>query len=372
MQATPQGIARAWPRLFGLWLLLALLAPGAALAQRTEGDRAAAQGPYQAEVSVRNQTDGERDKAFARALAQVLANVTGNREAALRDGVRDELANAKDYVDSYDYRQDEGIGPTGAPSFQTILVVRFRPADVDDLVDMFGLPRWPQPRPKPVLWLAIDDGSGPRLVGLGQVNAARAILDAAKARGYALGLPAGNAAEMAAVGAIWRGDVAAIGALSRRYSPPIQLIGKLYRAAGGWSADWTLVDNGKVLGSWQTSNADARRAMAGGADGAADALARRYAKVSPDAAPGQFRLRIEGLRGSDDYLHLAGYLDGLPVVRRVVPVSASQDALELDVDLASGLANFSRYVGRAGVLVPAPATGEGSAGEPAVFLLGGK
>ncbi len=103
-----------------------------------------------------------------------------------------------------------------------------------------------------------------------------------------------------------------------------------------------------------------------------DALARRYAKVSPDAAPGQFRLRIEGLRGSDDYLHLAGYLDGLPVVRRVVPVSASQDALELDVDLASGLANFSRYVGRAGVLVPAPATGDGSAGAPAVFLLGGK
>lgn len=203
------------------------------------------------------------------------------------------------------------------------------------------------------------------------MNAARSILDAAKARGYALGLPAGSAAEMAAVGAIWRGDVAAIGALSRRYSPPIQLIGRLYRDAGGWSADWTLVDNGKVLSHWQSRDADARRAMAAGADGAADALARRYAKVSPDAAPGQFRLRIEGLHGSDDYLRLAGYLDGLPVVRRVAPVSATPDALELEVDLASGLASFSRYVGRAGVLVRVPDAGDGSAGAPAVFRLGG-
>ena len=216
MQMKPQGTMQRcrgwlWAALLGAGLCL--LPAGAALAQRTEGDRAQAQGAYQAEVAVRNQTDGERDKAFARALAQVLGNVTGDDGAAQRPGVREELAKAEDYVDGYDYRQDEGVSATGAPSFQTMLVVRFRQQDVDDLVAMLGLPSWPQPRPKPVLWLAIDDGSGPRLVGLGQVNAARSVLDAAKSRGYALGLPAGNAAEQAAVGAIWRGDTAAIASL---------------------------------------------------------------------------------------------------------------------------------------------------------------
>lgn len=368
MQARPQRTTRWWMGL--LWTALALLPAGTALAQRTEGDRAAASGAYQAEVAVRNQTDGERDKAFARALAQVLGNVTGDRTAAQRDGMREELARADEYVDSYDYRQDEGVSATGAPSFQTTLVVRFKQDDVDDLVSMFGLPNWPQPRPKPVLWLAIDDGSGPRLVGLGQVNAARSVLDAAKARGYALGLPAGNAAEQAAVGAIWRGDTAAIAALSKRYSPPMQLIGKLRRSPGGWTAEWTFVDNGKVLANWQNSNADARRAMAGGADGAADALFKRYAKASPAGSPGVYRIRVLGIRGADDYLRLAGYLDGISIVRRVAPASATPDALELDVELASGIANFARYVGRGSVLAPVAAPA-GEASSPATFLLGG-
>ena len=308
-------------RKFWGWMLashllacMLLVASGGAHAQRTEGDRAAASGPYEAEVAVRSQGDSERNAGFGRALAVVLAKVTGDRGAAQRPGVRDELGNAKDYVSGYDYRQDEGVSATGAPSFQTTLVARFKQDDVDQLIQMLGLPSWPLPRPKPVLWLAIDDGSGPRLVGLGQVNAARAILDQAKTRGYALGLPGGNAAEQAAVGAIWRGDTAAIAGLSRKYSPPMQLIGKLQRGAGGWVADWTFVDKGKTLSSWQTTHADARRAMAGGADGAADALFKRYAKAGSGGPPGRYRVRILGIDSADDYLRLAGYLEGVSLV----------------------------------------------------------
>lgn len=373
MQTKPQGTMRRckgwlWAALLGAGLCL--LPAGAVLAQRTEGDRAQAQGAYQAEVTVRNQTDDERSKAFARALAQVLGNVTGDDGAAQRPGVREELAKAQDYVDGYDYRQDEGVSATGAPSFQTLLVVRFRQSDVDDLVAMLGLPSWPQPRPKPVLWLAIDDGSGPRLVGLGQVNAARSVLDAAKSRGYALGLPAGNAAEQAAVGAIWRGDTGAIASLSKRYSPPMQLIGKLQRSAGGWRADWSFVDGGRVLSSWQTSSMDARKAMAGGADGAADALFKRYAKAGTAGPPGVYRVRVLGIDGADDYLRLAGYLDDLSLVRRISPAGATPEALELDLELASGIAGFSRYVSRGGTLSPvADAEGGADAGI-ATFRLG--
>ena len=373
MQTKPQWTMQpglGWLRAALLAAVLGLLPAGVALAQRTEGDRAQAQGAYQAEVPVRNQTDAEREKAFVRALAQVLVNVTGDDGATQRPGVREELAKATHYVEGYDYRQDEGVSATGAPSFQTMLVVRFRQADVDDLVAMLGLPSWPQPRPKPVLWLAIDDGSGPRLVGLAQVNAARSILDAAKSRGYALGLPAGTAAEQAAVGAIWRGDIAAISALSKRYSPPMQLIGKLRRSAGGWSADWTLVDGGKVLSTWQTSHPDARRAMAGGADGAADALFKRYAKAGAAGPAGVYRLRILGIRGADDYLRLAGYLDGIAIVKRIAPVAASPEALELDLDLATGLAGFNRYIARGDLLVPI-AGDPADAGGPAIFRLPG-
>lgn len=346
-----QGLSHGFRRIAGLLVGMSLLlASGLALAQRTEGDRASATGAYEAETSVRNQTDGERASAFGRALAQVLVKATGDTRAASRPGVREELGNARDYVAGYDYRQDEGVSANGSPSFKTMLVTRFKRDEVDNLIGMLGLSVWPLPRAKPVLWLAIDDGSGARLVGLAQANAARAALDQAKARGFALGLPGGNAAEQAAVGAIWRGDTAAIASLSSRYSPPMQLLGKLYRDSGGWIADWVFVDKGKVLSKWTSNSPDARRAMSGGADGAADALFRRYAKSGSGGPAGRFRVRILGVASADDYMRLAGYLDGLSIVKRVQPVFATGDTLELDLDLATGVSGFARYVDRDGLL----------------------
>ena len=140
-------------------------------------------------------------------MAEVLAKLTGDAGVASRPGVADELRNAGDYVAGYDYRQDEGVSATtGAPVYGTTLIVRFDPDRIGDIAVALGLPVWPQPRPKPVLWLAIDDGSGPRLVGLAKADAARSVLDRAIERGYQLGLPGGSAAEQAATGAIWRGD----------------------------------------------------------------------------------------------------------------------------------------------------------------------
>ncbi len=326
------------------WVLAALLAAAPAAAQRVEGDRASGQGLYEAEVQVRTQAEGERNAAYARALAQVFAKLSGDRGIANRPGVAQELRRASEYVDGFDYRQDESVGPTGAPSFRTMLVVRFVPEAVDSLVAALGLPVWPQPRPKPVVWLAIDDGRGPRLVGLQQSNAARPLLQRAIERGYRLGLPSGNAAEQAAVGAIWRGDSAAIARLSARYNPPMQLIGKLYRGGEGWQADWTFVDDGRVLSRWSETAADARRAMATGADGAADALIQRYAKATAPADPVAQRIVFTGLRNGDDYLRLSAALQRMSVVRAIRPLRASGDRLEVELDLLTGMAGFRRMV----------------------------
>ncbi|RMH94224.1 DUF2066 domain-containing protein [Lysobacter pythonis] len=334
------------------WAAMLLLCMTPAFAQRAEGSRARAQGVYEAEVLVRSQTDGERDGGFARALSQVLSNLSGERNPGARPGVGQELRRAKEYVAGYDYRQDEGVSASGAPSFDTLLVVRFKPEMVDELIKMAGVPVWPTPRPKPVLWLAIDDGSGPRLVGLQQNNAARSILDRAKARGYSLGLPAGNAAEQAAAGAIWRGDTAAVARISRAYSPPMQLVGKLYRAGAGWKADWIFVDNGRVLARTSTGDGDARRAMSGGADMAADALTRKYARATvPDSPPGDFVVTISGIAGAGEYLRLIGWLEGHPLVGRIVPVSAEGGSVVLQLALRSGLPGFRRSLERDGVIV---------------------
>lgn len=329
---------------------------------RTEGDVAGASSAYEAEVPVNSQSEADRNGGLARALGAVLAKLSGDRSALARPGVAQALRSAKDMVESYDYRQDQSVSASGAPSFRTMLVARFRQDDVDGLVAALGLPVWPQPRPKPVVWLAIDDGSGPRLVGVPQSNAARPLLDRAVERGFKLGLPAGGAAEQALVGAIWRQDTAAVARASSRYSPPMQLIGKLYRGkGGGWVADWVFVDNGRELSKWTTNDGDARRAMMAGADGAADALVRRYAKAPVGGAAGVYRIVVSGIRSADDYLRLAATLQSVAVVKAIMPIQASGDRLELDVELMSGLPGFNRMLGRDAALQPVGAVDDGDA-----------
>jgi hypothetical protein len=324
-------------------LLLAVAGPVAA--QRVEGDRAEARGLYQAEVGVRGQGEGERTSGFARALARVLAKLTGDRGVADRPGVAEELRRAGKYVDGYDYRQDEGVSATtGAPTYGTTLVVRFDSDAVDDVAIALGLPVWPQPRPKPVLWLAIDDGSGPRLVGLGKSDAARSVLDRAIERGFRLGLPNGTAAEQAAAGAIWRGDAAAIARISARYSPPMQLVGKLYRRGGAWTADWIFIDHGKVLKQWSSDDRSARSAMAAGADGAADALARRYAKSEPIGEAGSYRVAFTGIDDAQDYMRLVAWLRSEAVVRDATPLEATPGRLDLELELATGIPGLRRVL----------------------------
>jgi len=341
-----------------------MLVASAAMAQRVEGDRAVASGAYAAEVPVNNQTPGQRSNGFARALLKVITNLTGDRNPIARPGVGPALRGASTYVDGYDYRQDEGTSPNGTPTFTTTLVVRFDPKKVNDLVSGSGFAVWPTPRPKPVLWMAIDDGSGPRLVGLAQSSAARPVLDHAKERGYRLGLPTGTAAEQAMAGAIWRSDVAAISRASATYSPPMQLVGKLYRAGVGWKADWIFVDSGRVLARSSTANADARRAMAGGADIAADALIRKYARPGKPVAPatppasklGDTTITLVGLNGTSDYLRAINYLDDRAGVRRVVPVSATPERLVLQVTVEGGGDALAKSLADGGVLVPEAGT----------------
>lgn len=347
---------RRMPRLSGIpsrilvVLALALFAAAPVGAQRVEGSRAAASGLYEAEVPVNSQGAGDRQAGFARALAEVLGKISGNRAAAGKPGVAAELSKAGDYVESYDYRQDEGTTAGGAPSYRTTLVVRFDESAVEELASAFAIPVWPAPRPKPVLWLAIDDGSGPRLVGVRQDDVARPLTARAIERGYRLGLPTGSAAERAVVGAIWRGDTAAVARASSRYKPPMQLVGKLYRKGNGWRADWIFVDDGRVLSSWSVEERDARQALSAGADGAADALASRYAKAPPTEPPGTFRVAFSGIDGTDDYLKLSAWLQGVAVVTDITPLAATGDTLELDLALSTGLSGLARLAARSDVV----------------------
>ena len=144
------------------------------------------------------------------------------------------------------------------------------------------------------------------------------------------------------------------------------------RSGGGWAADWIFIDHGKVLDRWTTQDRSARRAMAGGADGAADALARRYAKAEPIGEPGRHQVLFTGIDSSEDYMRLAAWLRSQAVVRDVKPLRATADGLAFELDLATGLAGLRRVLDDE-LLVEQGTTEQGTTepdtGEPVAFRL---
>src|SRR3546814_12300243 len=109
-----------------------------------------------------------------------------------------------------------------------------------------GIATWLGPRPRPQVWLAIDDGSGPRLVGASQANAVAALSAEARARGLDLRFPDNPALSDAGLRAAWNGDTDAADALLGGADAQVQLLGRLYRAGGGRSEERRV---GKACGS---------------------------------------------------------------------------------------------------------------------------
>lgn len=322
---------------------------------------------YTAEVSVLSQSAGERQSALARALGQVMVRLSGNSQAGLNSVVRRAAAHAEDMLAESHYRQDSET-VNGVPVYKSVLVASFDMSGVDALIAGAGLKYWSGDRPKPILWLAIDDGRGPRLVTGQQMNVVKPLAARGLERGLHFLLPAGTAVEQAAVSSIWNLDSAALQPLTARYNNDLQLLGKVYRSVSGWSAWWVLSQAGVELARWPTTNADPRLVIASGADSGADAIAKRDAVFLDSGPSGVFPIEVAGVAEQADFLKLMAYLETLAVVRKVDVIEASPDQLRLSLDLGVGMKGFRSLVEAGGVLHSVADT-LGNPAAPARFTL---
>lgn len=316
---------------------------------------------YTAEVPVTSQESRERDAALGRALAQVLVRVSGQVAAPNDPVAQRALRVAESMVLGTEYRDVEELAG-GVPVQRQVLAATFDPEAVDALVVAAGLPLWAGERPKPMLWLAVDDGggAGPRLVSAQQINVVKPLAQRGLERGLRFLLPGGTAVEQPASGSIWTLDAAAIGVLSSRYGARVQLLGKVARAgAAGWTSEWLLADGTEELARWSVTDPSPQRAIAAGADRAADTLAARQAKRVEAGKAEVLEAEILGIDSQSAWLDLAAYLQSLPVLRGLDVIEAQPDAMRVRLDLAVDRTRFEAMLAGSGHLVPeatAPAT----------------
>ena len=330
------------PFLFGILLLAVGIASDAARADDLS--------LYEASVPVNSQSPTERARALPAALLQVIAKVSGQRAASAAPAMRGLLGQAGQIVQDTRYSA-ESQTIAGAPIYRQKMTARFDRAAVDALVAGAGLPVWPSPRPVPVLWLVIDDGHGPRMVTGSHLSVVRSLTDRSAERGLTFQLPTGTAAESAAgLQAAWMGQSQAVVAPSATYGASVQLIGKLARTASGWTANWSLLDDGVELNRWSEVNPDPRAALANAADVGTDTLVKKYSRAVVGGPAGVSTVEISGLRSGDDYVRVMGYLQGMGVVRHIVLLGASEDRLRMQLDLGTGIEGFRSLVSAGRVL----------------------
>lgn len=295
---------------------------------------------YRGEARAASQSEADQGPALRAALMQVLTKLTGLPDALQQPGVAEALARAPELVASTRYRQQlEG------QDYQDYLVVDFQPESVDALIQELGLIAWPEPRPTPVLWLAIDDGRGPRLVTAAQGAVVASLRAQGAERGVRFALPEGGPGdENFGLQAAWRDDAEAAEALLSRYPGGVQLLGRVFRSDGGWAAEWSLREHGALLDRWTNAGPDARDLMASAGSTTVDLLAGRFASLVGAGPPGVFQVQVEGLTSAEHYPTLMAYLGNLGPVRRATPLAAGAESLTLELDLAIGLEGFGKLV----------------------------
>ena len=288
--------------------------------------------------------DNAKRIATAQALGQVMVKLTGNPAANGNPVVRRAMPNAAALVADTSTRQD-GDTASGMPVYKNVLVVSFDPESVDALIGAAGLKYWTGARPRPILWLAIDDGRGPRLVTSQQLSVVKPLAVRGLERGMRFLLPSGNSVEQAATNSVWALNAAALQPLTARYQNNAQVIGKVYRSVSGWSAQWVMTQDGVEVARWVDTKSDPRQVIASGADGAADAIAKRDSVYLNTGVAGKYRIDVIGVDNSQDFVRLMGYLQQMAIVKRVQVIQASPELLKLELDMNVGMKGFYTLIG---------------------------
>lgn len=312
---------------------------------------------YSTSVELLSQSDTARNAAIAKALVQVVNQLTGRQDAGSNPVVRGAMANAPKWVQSSSggASASDAEGNTlvgGAPVLKARLNVSFDPNPVDSLIAAAGFKYWTGERPKPLLWLSIDDGRGPRLVTAKELNVIKSLTDRGQQRGIRFQVPQGAPADLAALPAVVALDGKAVAAASARYRIGTLLVGKVYRSVSGWSAWWVLWQDGAELGRWPVTKPDARSVIASGADAVADYFAKRDAAHLDAGRSGVVRMEIADVRTLEDYVRVISFLQTHASVRRVDVELAAPDRLALRVDLRSGVNAFRGLMRTSSVLQP--------------------
>ncbi len=292
-------------------------------------------GLYEVEVSVTDQSEALRREALQTAFRMVLIKLTGDRQAPGRTALVPLMDQAQNYLQQYRYREVPVVNELESgevlETMETRLWVKFDEDNLNQLLRNLSVPVWGRERPSTLLWLAVGDESGRRLVGLEEApEHIQAIEERASQRGITIVNPLLDLDDNAALRAsdIWGGFRQPVFDASSRYHADAILTGTIESpVAGIWEGQWTAyIDN--QMANW-TSESDLLVAVLDeGIDKLADILASQFARTPVFSGVNEVSLSVADVFNTDQYARVLKYLSSLNSVSDVEVMEVNESKIK--------------------------------------------
>ena len=289
---------------------------------------------YVAEVLVTSDSDSQLKMGARAGLLQVLVRVSGTPEVLTSSLIAGSLRNPSAYYYQYSYEStDKLLNIDGAPTSARLLRIHFEPSAVARLLRQGVFPVWGSNRPSVLLWIAVSDDEGRRILGESETGELIDHLkDQARLRGLPLLFPLLDFQDNTAISTaeVWGAFLQKVESASVRYRPDSILTGRLQLdARGRWNADWSYLieDEWNYFDNVAVSSKEVLESVI---DQLANKLADQYAL---DSSRGAVNMRVGAVENLADYAELSRYLESLtPVVNSFV-VRIQDDEVELRLSI---------------------------------------
>ena len=348
---------------------------------------------YKATALVKNQSEGERNRAARATLGEVLVRVSGRPDAASHPLAQEAIANAQQYLFGFSYGAGGHFITEGEQRLPAMeLQLDYAPQAIEQLLREAQLPLWPAQRPQVLVWLVVKTEAG---YGFDTSPESLAALQSRAAyRGLPLVMPKLDMDDQLLLSAedVWNFDLPAIAQASRRYKADAVLVARITPSSLGPipPANYTLPSAdeplpiadelslpapapepvvepmpdalplaepapplGPWLGDWQLLQGDLpetveHQAYSGETpelapllgqmmDNLADKFGSEYAIVSSGRGPQRLSLRLDGIADFGAFKQAQSYLAKLAMIKKMsleqVDAQGALFALEVEGDV---------------------------------------
>ncbi|HFE37078.1 MAG TPA: DUF2066 domain-containing protein, partial [Gammaproteobacteria bacterium] len=274
---------------------------------------------YEVSVPVFTQSAEERKQAIHQAFAELLVRVTGKRDVLSLKSGQTLLKKSRRYVRSFRYEIlpppmvfekdepsdaeapvlpaaeiNEPVPVAPAPEPGQKIVVFFDEIAVKNSLWKQALPVWGKTRPSTLLWVAIQDGDGRKMLDIAKPTAiSEKIKLESEKRGVPFVYPKLDLRDQAEINIsdVWGTYEEPVKNASARYKTEAVISARFsFDPAQGWETYWRL-HQGIEETHWRVTEADLNVVIAESIDKLASVLADRYAQISIASGADRFIIR---------------------------------------------------------------------------------